>query len=344
MRRICATCLTVGGLIASALCVLAAPASANDSSAELATGGLVFVRNDDIEMRAEDLFISADEVRVHYRFFNRSARDVTLRVAFPMPDITVAHQDEMISVPSEEPVNFLQFSTRVNAQSVKAEAEQRVFARGAEHTQYLKDLGVPLAPHLATTNAALDRLKPEARAELVRRGLAEIEEFDAGKGMERHLSARWTLKTAFHWEQTFPANAETIIEHRYKPSVGASVQTSLGGPAYYDDAETARFMKRYCIDRDFVMSVARVRQQTTSRGGAPFSEQRIDYILETGSNWAGPIGDFRVVVDKGAASSLVSFCGDGVRKISSTQFEMRKTGFTPRGNFSVLILKRLPSR
>jgi len=30
-------------------------ASANDSTAELATGGLVFVRNDNVEMRSEDL-------------------------------------------------------------------------------------------------------------------------------------------------------------------------------------------------------------------------------------------------------------------------------------------------
>ena len=39
--------------------------------------------------------------------------------------------------------------------------------------------------------------------------------------------------------------------------------------------------------------------------------------------------------------TLVSFCGRGVRKIGPTQFEMRKTDFTPQGDFSVLILKRL---
>jgi len=37
------------------LAVLACvPARANDSTAELATGGLVFTRNLDVEMRAED--------------------------------------------------------------------------------------------------------------------------------------------------------------------------------------------------------------------------------------------------------------------------------------------------
>jgi hypothetical protein len=67
----------------------AAPALANDSSAELTSGGLVFVRNDNIEMRSEDLRISAKEVSVRYRFFNKSDKAATVLVAFPMPEIKV---------------------------------------------------------------------------------------------------------------------------------------------------------------------------------------------------------------------------------------------------------------
>ena len=53
--------------IAVAVATLAAlPALANDTSAELSTGGLVFVRNDDVEMLSEDLLISAREVSVRY--------------------------------------------------------------------------------------------------------------------------------------------------------------------------------------------------------------------------------------------------------------------------------------
>ena len=48
------------------------------------------------------------------------------------------------------------------------------------------------------------------------------------------------------------------------------------------------------------------------------------------------------MVDKGAADSLVSFCGDDVKKISETQFEMKKTDYTPDGNLAVLILRKLP--
>src|SRR5262249_42117046 len=74
-------------------------ARANDSTAELATGGLVFVRNDNVEMRSEDLMISTKEVQVRYRFFNKSDKAVTVLVAFPMPEITVDGPDENISLP-----------------------------------------------------------------------------------------------------------------------------------------------------------------------------------------------------------------------------------------------------
>jgi hypothetical protein len=70
--------------------LVAAPAAhANDTTAELATGGLIFVTNDDIEMRSENLYISAQQVRVAYDFFNKSAHDVTVLVAFPLPEIRI---------------------------------------------------------------------------------------------------------------------------------------------------------------------------------------------------------------------------------------------------------------
>jgi hypothetical protein len=78
------------------------PALANDTSAELSTGGLIFVRNDDVEMPSEDLAISAREVSVRYRFLNRSDKDVTVLVAFPMPDIQVVGPDDITSVPTDD--------------------------------------------------------------------------------------------------------------------------------------------------------------------------------------------------------------------------------------------------
>jgi len=339
MRKPAIAFLAVGAIALAAM-----PARANDSTAELATGGLIFVHNDNVEMVAEDLSIAAKEVSVRYRFFNKSDQDVTVLVAFPMPEIRVAEPDQDIALPTEDPVNFLAFTTAVNGKPVAIEVEQRVIAAGLDRTQLLRTLGIPLAPHLQVTNDALDRLPRDKRDQLLRLGLAEIEESDEGKGVQKHLAPRWALNTTFYWEQTFPARAETAIEHRYQPSVGETVQTSLGDPAAMQEDWFEEYRDKYCIDKDFLAALERARRAARSRNGAPFSEQRIAYILKTGANWSGPIRDFRLVVDKGDADSLVSFCGEDVKKIGPTRFEMRKINFTPEDDFAVLILKKLQAR
>jgi len=323
------------------ICAAALPALANDTTAELATAGLIFVTNDNIEMSTEDLFISAKQVRVRYRLVNKANTDVTVLVAFPLPEVRISEPDQNIALPTEDPVNIFAFTTRVNGKPISMQVEQRVTAVGIDRTQYLRNLGIPFAPQLQSTNQALDRLPQDKWNELLRLGLAEIEEYDVGKGMQKHLAARWGLSTTFYWEQTFPAGKETIIEHEYKPSVGGSVQTNLGAPYALKESWYADYLRKYCIDKDFLATIAQLRQANKSEFGPPYSEQRIDYILKTGANWSGPIKDFHLVVDKDDAASLVSFCGDGVKKTSPTQFEMRKSDFSPDGDLSVLILNKI---
>jgi len=337
--RISALACSVLASVVGAL--VAAPALANDSTAELTTGGLLFVYNDQIQMRSEDLAISAKEVSVRYRFFNKSDKPVTVLVAFPLPDIHLESPDDVVTVPTEDPVNLLDFTTTVNGKPVTTEVEQRVLAAGIDRTQVLRSLGIPLAPHLTSTNEALDRLPADKWESLLRIGLAETEEYDSGQGPQRHLVARWTLQTTYYWEQTFAPLSETVIEHRYKPSIGASVQTQLGALDAAKESWFDEYKLKYCMDSEFLGAVERARRAAKGRFGAPFSEERIDYILKTGANWSGPIAEFRLLVDKGAADNLVAFCGQDVRKIGDTQFEMKKTDYTPDGNLSVLILKRL---
>jgi hypothetical protein len=324
-------------LCAGATVVAIGSAAANDSTAQLATGGLIFVHNEQVELRSEDLFISAGEVKVSYRFFNKTDRDVKVLVAFPMPEIK-AEQEVAIALPSEDPVNALDFSTVVNGQPVNTQVEQRVAAAGIDRTKYLQDLGLPLAPHLGTTNDALDRLPREKWDELIRLGLADIEEYDIGKGMQQHLSARWALQTTFYWEQTFPAKADTLIEHRYKPSVGGTAGTGFGSKDAEKEDWFAEYSRKYCIDKGFLAAATRAKKKDDF--AAPFTEERIDYILKTGANWSGPIGEFRLVVDKGHPDNLISFCGQGVKKIAPTEFEVVKKDYRPEGNLSILILKK----
>jgi len=314
----------------------AAPARANDSTAALSTGGLVYVLTEDIEMQSEDLFISLDEVRVRYTFENHADHDVTTLVAFPMPDIQ-GSIDFMVSIPVEDPVNFLGFKTKVDGKPVDTKVQQRASALGIDQTALLTSLGVPLALHLDATRKALDALPQADKDNLVQLGLAAIDEYDNdGKGMVKHLAPNWLLSTVFYREQTFPAGKRIVVEHSYQPSVGQSADVSFVAPEAQSEPWFEVYRQKYCMDAAFLKAA---RAGLTPDGGNSLFENRVSYVLRTGSNWAGPIAKFRLVVDKGSPKNLVSFCADGVKKIGPTQFEVVKTNFEPQQDLDIMILQ-----
>ena len=92
-----------------AVALLPGAALANDTMAELKTGGLSYVQTLDIEMVKEDLFISRDEIRVDYIFRNTTDKPVSGIVAFPMPDITGGPEGN-IAMADMQADNFLGFS------------------------------------------------------------------------------------------------------------------------------------------------------------------------------------------------------------------------------------------
>lgn len=330
--------------LAAAAALVALPALANDSTAELAAGGLVLKTTDSIEMRSEDLYISQKEVVVKYRFQNTSAAPVSTIVAFPMPDIGGQGFFESDNgLPSDDATNLLQFHTTVDGKPVKAQVEQKALVEGVDRTAWLKAHKIPLAAHRPEARDALDRLSAADKAEAERLGLAWVNEYDAGKGWEKHWEPAWVLKTTFYWTQVFPAGQIVNVEHRYIPAVGGSVDTIVGmsapdNPEFQASINAER--KRYCVDQSFLAALAR-KKPAAEGTMSGYTEKRIGYVLKTGANWAKPIGEFRLVVDKGAPDNLVSFCATGVAKIAPTRFEVRKTNYTPTGDLEILILEPL---
>ena len=297
---------------------------ANDTSAELAAGGLVLTKSDTIEMRSEDLYISEKAVRVRYVFANTSPKDVTVRVAFPMPDIGgPGFFQSDVSIPIDDPANVLGFSTKVDGKPVKAEVEQKAIATdGVDRTAWLVANHIPLAVHQQGADNAMAALPKAKRDEAVKLGLYDGEGDDG---------PQWVLKTTYHWLQTFPAGRPIVVEHAYTPSVGVTVATSVGTEYGQEQAV------QYCVDKALVDTVTRATKASKD-GTALYIDHWIDYVLVTGGNWKKPIGDFRLVVDKGSPRNLVSFCGSGVKKIGPTQFEMRRTNWRPEKDLSILLL------
>jgi hypothetical protein len=280
-------------------------ALANDSTAEIAAGRLVLRQSHDIDMVSEDLFVSVDRVRVRYVFRNRSAQPVRAIVAFPIGARDLANEYETDVAAVGE------FRTLVDGQAVQMKVERKAFARGIDQTALLQQLGIPVDAN----GDASERIAKLPRAEqdrLKRLGLVTS---------EPDITPAWTFKETWYWEQVFPPGRDMKVEHSYRPGAGSSAGEPLAIPDLRNSADGRRRMELYCADRGFIASLDRLTRAGGEGGG--LASYWIDYVLTTGGNWRSPIGDFRLVVDKGKPDNLVSFCETGVRKISSTQFEGR---------------------
>ena len=196
-------------------------AMANDSAAELSVGGLVFTKSADVSMEAEDLLITPELVTVRYKFLNQSQKPVTLTVAFPLPEIDLSDGDN-IAIPASDSINFVGFETKIDGKPVTFTMSQRAFLGDKDVSALLGSLGVPLMP-IGALHAKLDALAPASRDKLVEEGvLVQAGSTEQGKPI---YDAGWKVKTSAVRQQTFPPNRPVAVEHRYKTSLGVSLDT-----------------------------------------------------------------------------------------------------------------------
>jgi uncharacterized protein DUF4424 len=320
-------------LLTAALLAAAGAALANDSSAEKAAGGLVLRQNRDIDMVSEDLFVSTELIRVRYVFRNRAASAQRIIVAFPMPDRDLSYEMESeVAYPGG-------FRTLVDGAPVRMQVERKAMVGGADRSAELARLGIPVAPpdgeRAGFLADAIGRLPAAAQQRLARLGLIDAASL---ADPSHQILPMWTVKETWHWEQLFPAGRDLAVEHSYRPGVGGTAGVALASPHYRASADGRRAQGEFCTDAAFLAAIDRMSRRAERDQAGYAMEQRIRYILTTGGNWRSPIGDFRMVVDKGSADAIVSFCGEGVRRIGPTRFEVRHRNWRPTRDLAVLIV------
>lgn len=317
----------VPGTLMLALASLASPARANDSAATLDAGGLVLVRDGEIELASEDLRIAIDRIDVDYVFRNRSTAPRTLRLAFPLPPIDGAELSfSALSLPVRGSANFVGFTVKADGKVIEPALEERAFLGAQEVTERLRRHGLPLNPlRREELETALKRLSPADLDALHKAGLLSEPSPDAG--------AQWRGEAKFHWEQTFPADAELRISHSYAPVAGNWFLAPK-------EAAARDFRARYCLDEAGLAGIRRLA------GAKPEGYTRafeVPYIVTTARNWAGRIGRFTLTVDKGRADALVSFCRQGVRKTGPTTFVWEARDYVPDSDLRVLLVSNDPA-
>ena len=323
-----------GALLAT---VAAHAAFANDSSAEKAAGGLVLRQDRDIDMVSEDLFVSPALVRVRYVFRNRAAQPRRITVGFPMPDRDLSYEMESeVAYPGD-------FHTMVEGRPVRMSVERRAILNGVDRTAELVRLRVPISPapgqRAENLARAIGRMPRATKERLASLGLLDADSLHAD---QPQVLPMWTVRETWHWDQVFPAGRDLRVEHRYAPGVGGTAGVPLANHDWRAGENGREYQREYCTDAAFLAAIDRMSQRAESRQGEYPQERRLGYILTTGGNWRSPIGDFRMVVDKGSPNAIISFCGDGVRRLSPTQFEVRHRNWRPDRDLAVLIVAPIP--
>jgi len=323
-------------LLALLASLAASPALANDTTAELKTGGLAFTRSDEIEMVEENFYISPKQVKVDYVFHNAGDKQIDTYVAFPMPDIQ-GYPEANIDAGDTSKDNFLGFTVTQDGEDIKPELQQRVFVANIDMTEVVKAAGIPLNPMNYDLRPAIGKLPQATIDDWVERGLIVASIYTDSVGEQKEYAPLWILKSTYYWKTSFPPGKDIKVSHTYRPSVGGTVATT-----YLEDNQPTgprfeEYKKKYCIDDAFV-KLAKQSNDDMMAGRPYLVENWISYILTTGGNWYGSIKKFTLIVDKGEEDNFVSFCGENVKKTGPTTFEMTKTDFYPDRELDILLL------
>jgi hypothetical protein len=304
-------------------------AVADDSTATLGMGGIVFAKNTPVRMKAEDLYVSPKSVRVRFEFVNDTSKDVDTIVAFPLPDIdNEEHYFSALGTTTDDPQNFVGFSVKVDGKPVAFKVEQRAFIKDRDVTGLLAAAGLPVNVVIGKGLKKFDALADAKRKQLIAAGVL------AGDTP----SPLWTVRTKFYWSQRFAARKTVVIEHAYQPVTGMSPFSSA-------DADPKHLVsdQDYCIDPQTwrrIEALSVLSRKTNPDNNGYFNVSETAYILKTANNWNGPIGRFHLTLDKLKPENGLSLCwGTDLKKTGPTTFETTLINFAPTRDIKLVVFE-----
>ena len=318
--------LMFSGTLAYAVLLAMTTAQANDSTGYVGAGGVEYLKNKNISMHSEDLYISKEEVRVNYEFKNLSNKDITETVLFPMPAVPSFIDSDY----ADTSATYGNFKVWANGKPITPDQHVRTFMypiiikngekshaeKAIDTTKVFKACGISDAQMMSPWTYKFDTNDINQR--LLDCNNKALDKFIDDK---EDLDILWDSQVIYSWKQTFKANTITKVKHTYKPLVGGSVH--LGEEEF----------PNFCVD-------ASTQKGFNKNGGRPY--HALSYILTTGANWAKPIANFKLTV-KRDPNELVSFCWKGkgkVKKIGPTTFEIKESNFVPTHDFDVAFIMK----
>ncbi len=298
------------------------PAIANDSTARIGVGGLVFLKNDDIRMASEALSVSANRINVRYLFRNETATAIDAVVAFPMP----AFRWNMGQSAGEANIGPIDtFTVKVGGRAITTQVEQKALLDKRDITANLREAGLTTTQIFRSFGDMMD-WRPRLAAE-------QSKKLDQLGAMIKDRP-QWQVVETAYWQQTFPGNSDLAVEHSYAPLKGMS----YGYHSADDDFAVKNRLppqdrdEPVCLDEGsrsaVIKRIAALSKPGSNRVMVMLDE--VEYILGTGRNWKGPISDFTLDIVKATPDQIVSLCFPGkATRVDDLTLRFQHKNFVP---------------
>ena len=268
--------------------------SANDTTARIDTGWLVFTNSKHISMDSEELYISLEDVKVTYQFTNHSDNDILTLVSFPLPKIFSEGNSKVHYNESKAPWNAVpnpfQFKVIVEGKEIPLGLELKI--NGFEDS----------------TNRVVDKK-------------FVIENIDPTAAIPQSNIVGDYYYT-YYWHQLFPRGKTITVEHSYK---------TLSGTGFLDKSRNTYSIKiptggSYCFDKNFRKNFHALEKeinltekyQAKSKLEIFFHfnvSKSVGYILKTGSNGFGRFWVSSFILVPNPAAGMKNF-----KKVSAYLF------------------------
>lgn len=311
--------------------------SANDTIGRVGIGGITLEKSDQIRMLKEELEISTSKIRVLYRFKNESNTDIHSTVLFPTPGQFFVHPE----VPAYNMDSVTTFSAKVDGKIIETKKLRQATFKGKDITGKLREIGFN-EEQIFKTFGGYDYPADQGTiqgiawhfSDVQRKGL--IGQF--GKDFFGDMGEpRWEVVETFYWEQIFPAGREIEVIHEYAPFVGTQdLGTWIKDGYKYDLGGEA------CLDAGALSTLNKTNEAKNKNEKVKGYINRasgVEYILGTGRNWKGAIGEFTLRLIKHSPSQIVSLCFPGKpRKINPTTLEFKRVNFVPQDKLVVYFI------
>jgi hypothetical protein len=303
-----------------------AGACANDTIARIGAGGITFEKTDDIRMLEEALEISTKEIKVKYKFLNEADRDIHAMVAFAAPAYAADSESYNFDNAMRRLVDT--FKVLVDGQPVSPEVNRKAVVRERDVTAQLRELGLSDKQIFDSCHGTHYW---QTYCDLSKKQKAKLE----GLKVDNKPLREWKVATTLFWRQTFLAGKAIVVEHTYVPVVGGMYGFPYSdGVVDFSQIWTAPGdeINKACLDERTKQAIQNRIKAVAAKNPEYLTVtlNHVEYILSTGRNWKGPIGEFKLRLKKETPEEVVSVCFPGQpKKLGPTLYEFTEKSFVP---------------